>query len=182
LVGGGGGFFRVKTPLPKKKLTNIMCQYIFQALRRLYSSSTQRIKNSIFLACTSNMVNHVLLSTIEDVLYIFVLATIPVYIMIIITIAKNRKDEVLKHAFFDLMISVGVADLGRIFCTISGSTLPRKGWVPQFYIWLGSDLSVRLSFAGLFSFGRAQLFGVFVVALNRFTAYALPMRHNRVSL
>jgi hypothetical protein len=133
-------------------------------------------------AYTSNMVDHVLLSTIEDVFDIFVLVTIPVYIMIIITIAKNRKDEVLRHAFFDLMISLGVSDLGHTLWTIVASTLPRKGWVPQFYIWLGTDLSARLSYAGIFSLSGAQLFGVFGVALNRFTTYALPTRHDGVSL
>ena len=81
-----------------------------------------------------------LLSTIEDVLDIFFLLTIPVYIMIIITIAKNRKDEVLRHAFFDLMISVGMADVGKIFWTMWSRILPRRGWIPQFYIWLGNDL------------------------------------------
>jgi hypothetical protein len=128
------------------------------------------------------MVDHVLLSIIEDVFDIIVMVTIPVYIMVIITIAKNRKDEVLRHAFFDLMISLGISDIGRIIWTILGNTLPRKGWMPQVYIWLDTDLSARLSFAGIFSFGKVELFGVFVVALNRFTTYALPMRHDGVSL
>uniref|UniRef100_A0A914UR64 G-protein coupled receptors family 1 profile domain-containing protein n=1 Tax=Plectus sambesii TaxID=2011161 RepID=A0A914UR64_9BILA len=60
-----------------------------------------------------------------------------------------------------------------------GNTLAESGWIPEVYIFLGS-LSARLSNVGLFGFGLAQNFGVFSVAINRYTAYMRPMKHNKI--
>uniref|UniRef100_A0A914WIN3 Uncharacterized protein n=1 Tax=Plectus sambesii TaxID=2011161 RepID=A0A914WIN3_9BILA len=49
--------------------------------------------------------------------------TIPLYILVLITIIKNRNDEWLKHSFFTLMISTGIADICRILTLLLFSKL-----------------------------------------------------------
>ena len=45
---------------------------------------------------------------------IITFATLPLYILVLVTLIKFRKDETLKHSFFALMISIGIADIGTI--------------------------------------------------------------------
>jgi hypothetical protein len=110
---------------------------------------------------------------------IFMLITIPIYIMYLITLFKNRKDETLKSPFFKLMFSLGIADVGMIFTLIMGNGLAASGIEPEVFIFLGG-LSARLSNIGIYGFGMVQNFGVLFVAFNRFSAYMLPMKHSQV--
>src|SRR4051812_48547805 len=90
---------------------------------------------------------------------IFMVITVPIYIMYLITLRKNRNDETLKSPFFKLMFSVGIADVGMIFILIMGNTLAGSGFVPEVFIFLGG-LSARLSNIGIYGFGLAQTIGV----------------------
>jgi hypothetical protein len=99
--------------------------------------------------------------------------------MYLITLRKNRNEETLKSPFFKLMFSLGIADVGMMFTLLLGTDLAASGLVPEVFIFLGS-LSARLFNIGLYGFGSAQDFGVLFVALNRFTAYLVPMKHSQV--
>jgi hypothetical protein len=121
--------------------------------------------------------------TLTDVLQLlsnmFMVITVPIYIMYLITLFKNRKNETLKAPFFKLMFSIGIADIGMIVSLIMGNTLAASGLVPEVFIFLGG-LSARLYNIGLYGFGFAQNIGVLLVAFNRYSAYMLPMKHSKV--
>lgn len=61
----------------------------------------------------------------------FVFITVPIYILVLITLWKNRRDYTLKHAFFKLMISIGIADIGTILNMILTVRLAQYGWVAE---------------------------------------------------
>uniref|UniRef100_A0A914UP20 G-protein coupled receptors family 1 profile domain-containing protein n=1 Tax=Plectus sambesii TaxID=2011161 RepID=A0A914UP20_9BILA len=120
-----------------------------------------------------------LIDILQTISNFFMLVTLPIYILFLITLRIFRHDETLNSAFFKLMFSIGIADVGMIIVIMLGNTLAESGWTPEVYIFIGS-LSARLSNVGLFGFGYAQNFGVFFVAINRYTAYMRPMKHNKV--
>uniref|UniRef100_A0A914WXN2 G-protein coupled receptors family 1 profile domain-containing protein n=1 Tax=Plectus sambesii TaxID=2011161 RepID=A0A914WXN2_9BILA len=104
--------------------------------------------------------------------------TTPIYILVLITLWKNRNEETLKHAFFKLMISVGIADVGTILNIFFTIRLAEWGWAPQIFIWLGG-MSSRIANTCKSFFGTSQSLGVLVVALNRYTAFMIPLRHQK---
>jgi MFS family permease len=104
--------------------------------------------------------------------------TFPIYILLLITLWKYRKEETLKHSFFKLMFSIGIADIG-VISTIFFARVAEWGWFPLFFIGLGGFSSRIFNFFNLF-FAMAQALGVFVVAINRYTAYMMPLRHQKV--
>ncbi len=118
---------------------------------------------------------------LQSVFNIIMVITIPIYIMYLITLRKNRNEETLKSPFFKLMFSLGIADVGVMFTLLLGADLAASGLVPEVYIFLG-NLSARLFNIGCYGFGLAQNFGVLFVALNRFTAYLVPMKHSLVNI
>uniref|UniRef100_A0A914W8A3 Uncharacterized protein n=2 Tax=Plectus sambesii TaxID=2011161 RepID=A0A914W8A3_9BILA len=87
------------------------------------------------------------------------IVTIPIYFLLLVTLHKNRHDELLKSPFFRFMFSVGLANMGQIFTILLGNTLASSGLVPGFYIWMGG-LSSRLYNCGVIGFGSAQLIGI----------------------
>uniref|UniRef100_A0A914XG54 G-protein coupled receptors family 1 profile domain-containing protein n=1 Tax=Plectus sambesii TaxID=2011161 RepID=A0A914XG54_9BILA len=104
--------------------------------------------------------------------------TTPVYILLLITLWKNRNEETLKHAFFKLMMSIGIADVGTILNIFLTFRLAEWGWVPQIFIWLGG-MSARIAMIGTNLFSIAQVLGILVVAVNRYTAFMMPLRHQK---
>ena len=114
------------------------------------------------------------------ILDLVMFATLPIYILLIITLWKQRKDEILKSAFFKLMISVGIADIGTIISIFLTTRLALYGWVPQIFIWLGGT-GARITNIFSFFFSFAQTCGVFIVAINRYTAFRMPLRHEKVT-
>uniref|UniRef100_A0A914X0Z4 Serpentine receptor class gamma n=1 Tax=Plectus sambesii TaxID=2011161 RepID=A0A914X0Z4_9BILA len=104
--------------------------------------------------------------------------TTPIYILVLITLWKNRNEETLKHAFFKLMISVGIADVGTILNIFFTTRLAEWGWAPQIFIWLGG-MSSRIANTCKSFFGTSQALGVLVVALNRYTAFMIPLKHQK---
>jgi hypothetical protein len=105
--------------------------------------------------------------------------TLSVYILVLIVIAKNRKHEILKHSFFSLMISLGIADILKILLTTFWTKLAGYGWVSQFFFWMGS-WSSRLGLSLSYCFQGAQLAGLLFVTVNRFTAAVFPLTHQQV--
>jgi hypothetical protein len=101
--------------------------------------------------------------------------------MYLITLRKNRNDETLKSPFFKLMFSLGIADVGMMFTLLLGRDLAASGLVPEVFIFL-SSLSARFFNIGAYGFASAQNFGVLFVALNRFTAYLVPLKHSLVNI
>jgi hypothetical protein len=114
------------------------------------------------------------------ILDLVMFATLPIYILLIIMIWTHRKEDTIKNSFFKLMISVGIADIGTIITLFLTTRLALYGWVPQIFISLGGT-AARLTniLSGFFS--SAQCFNVFVVAINRYTAYRMPSRHQKVT-
>ena len=78
-----------------------------------------------------------------------------------------------------LMISLGIADICRALTTSFMVRLAGYGWIPNFFIQLGSWGSRLNMLCNLF--GSAQISGLFFITLNRFTAVILPLQHQRVS-
>uniref|UniRef100_A0A914WBH2 G-protein coupled receptors family 1 profile domain-containing protein n=1 Tax=Plectus sambesii TaxID=2011161 RepID=A0A914WBH2_9BILA len=109
---------------------------------------------------------------------IFMFITVPIYILMIITLVKNRREETLKHSFYSLVISIGIADIGAML-SVFFNIVASFAWIPSFYLALG-DLASRIYNTCAFFFSAAQVIGVFVIGLNRFTAYMLPMSHQEI--
>uniref|UniRef100_A0A914V1H3 G-protein coupled receptors family 1 profile domain-containing protein n=1 Tax=Plectus sambesii TaxID=2011161 RepID=A0A914V1H3_9BILA len=110
---------------------------------------------------------------------VFLFLTGPIYILVLLALWKNRKEEVLKHAFFKLMISIGIADVGTMLNLFFTIRLAQWGLVPELFIWLGGRSS-RLSTTLVFFFANSQALMVLIVAINRYTAYMVPLRHRQL--
>uniref|UniRef100_A0A914UQV0 G-protein coupled receptors family 1 profile domain-containing protein n=1 Tax=Plectus sambesii TaxID=2011161 RepID=A0A914UQV0_9BILA len=105
--------------------------------------------------------------------------TIPVYVVILTVLIKNRKDETLGSAFFSLMTSVGIADALKILIFAFGPKLASYGWVPQWFFLFGDNYARWYNVLNMLCSG-VQIVGALAIAFNRFTAYILPLKHVQI--
>uniref|UniRef100_A0A914WYI4 G-protein coupled receptors family 1 profile domain-containing protein n=1 Tax=Plectus sambesii TaxID=2011161 RepID=A0A914WYI4_9BILA len=109
----------------------------------------------------------------------FLLFTLPIYVLFLLTLIKYRKDKDLKHGFFRLLLSNGVADILEIIMVLLGSNLAASGLMPQLFIWMG-DLFVKIYFPVSRGVNAAQCVGALWIAVNRLTALHFPFSYNRI--
>uniref|UniRef100_A0A914XFX2 G-protein coupled receptors family 1 profile domain-containing protein n=1 Tax=Plectus sambesii TaxID=2011161 RepID=A0A914XFX2_9BILA len=109
----------------------------------------------------------------------FLLFTLPVYVLFLLTLIKYRKDKELKHAFFRLLLSNGLADILQIIMVLLGYNLAASGLVPQLFIWMG-DLFVKIYFPVSRGVNVAQCVGALWIAVNRLTALHFPFSYDRI--
>uniref|UniRef100_A0A914XI33 G-protein coupled receptors family 1 profile domain-containing protein n=1 Tax=Plectus sambesii TaxID=2011161 RepID=A0A914XI33_9BILA len=105
--------------------------------------------------------------------------TLPVYVVILTTLIKNRKDKTLGSAFFSLMTSVGIADALKILNFALGPKLASYGWIPQWFFLFGDNYA-RWYYVFNMLFSGVQIVGALAIAFNRFTAYLLPFQHIQI--
>ncbi len=112
----------------------------------------------------------------------FTIVSIPFYFAVLWTLIKYRKTE-LSSAFFNLNISVAVADLTNLIINDIFFKLPQYCAI----LVLGNDFALAHSEAVgqivtffFWYLNHAQLLGVVMITLNRFTALAMPTRHLKV--
>lgn len=109
----------------------------------------------------------------------FMIITIPVYVLFLITLQINRRDEMLKSSFYKLLFSVGIADIGQILALLGGNILARSGFATDFLLSLGSAYCRYDSFATAL-LSLTQVHGITLIGINRMTAYLFPIRHSQV--
>uniref|UniRef100_A0A914XSI3 G-protein coupled receptors family 1 profile domain-containing protein n=1 Tax=Plectus sambesii TaxID=2011161 RepID=A0A914XSI3_9BILA len=107
------------------------------------------------------------------------LFTLPIYVLFLLTLIKYRKDKELKHAFFRLLLSNGLADILQIIMVLLGYNLAATGLVPQLFIWMG-DLFVKIYFPVSRGVNVAQCVGALWIAVNRLTALHFPFSYDRI--
>uniref|UniRef100_A0A914XV08 G-protein coupled receptors family 1 profile domain-containing protein n=1 Tax=Plectus sambesii TaxID=2011161 RepID=A0A914XV08_9BILA len=105
--------------------------------------------------------------------------TLPVYVVILTTLIKNRKDKTLGSAFFSLMTSVGIADALKILNFAFGPKLASYGWIPQWFFLFGDNYARWYNVFNML-FSGVQIVGALAIAFNRFTAYLLPLQHIQI--
>uniref|UniRef100_A0A914XFC9 G-protein coupled receptors family 1 profile domain-containing protein n=1 Tax=Plectus sambesii TaxID=2011161 RepID=A0A914XFC9_9BILA len=105
--------------------------------------------------------------------------TLPVYVVILTLLIKNRKDETLGSAFFSLMTSVGIADALKILTFAFGPKLASYGWIPQWFFLFGDNYARWYNVSTMLCSG-VQIVGALEIAFNRFTAYILPFKHVQI--
>uniref|UniRef100_A0A914WUK1 Vomeronasal type-1 receptor n=1 Tax=Plectus sambesii TaxID=2011161 RepID=A0A914WUK1_9BILA len=107
------------------------------------------------------------------------LFTLPIYVLFLLTLIKYRKDKDLRHGFFRLLLSNGLADILEIIMVLLGSNLAVSGLMPQLFIWMG-DLFVKIYFPVSRGVNAAQCVGALWIAVNRLTALHFPFSYDRI--
>lgn len=115
---------------------------------------------------------------------IFVSISVPFYILFLLCILINRRKEPFNSTFFTLCLSLGVADIATLIHSYVFVKTPGWSWGHVFWVTYGSRGSFLALYSNALMWGLAlaQHIGVLLIAINRFTAIALSLRHENVSV
>ena len=121
--------------------------------------------------------------------YMLFFYAIPIYILVLIVLYKNRKIEPFDSIFFqNLVLPLGIVDILQVAHSYAFAKFPAFGWFSDFYIrvanitqavdgiYLQSPEGELFPSYGQFSaytFGLCQYFGITLTSLNRFMALKL---------
>ncbi len=104
----------------------------------------------------------------------------PLYMFVIASLLYYRKKVIhLNNSFFQLWLSLGMADLGHVGIFWFSAKLPLMGFFDAFYLRAGKTFAIfvmYLTFVTHFS----QVLGIVMLSVNRFTALLYPTRSEQV--
>ena len=120
---------------------------------------------------------------VDIILLIFLLVSLPLYITFLGMLIRFRNKRPLSSSFFTICFMLGISDLVTLTNSWLLFKMPMLGW-------LGTDWLIRQApvtigkVATMTSWWAAigQFHGIFLMALNRLTSMAFPLRHHFVSI
>jgi hypothetical protein len=100
----------------------------------------------------------------------------PLYIFVLWVLARApSSDKILCTPFFRIVVSTGIVDVVVATTSYVGTKFRLWGWVYNFYAEIG-PVPKYISCLG-YSTTYSQCIGTMLIAFNRYTALALPFRH-----
>jgi hypothetical protein len=100
----------------------------------------------------------------------------PLYFFVLIKLALVRKnDPILGTPFFRIVLSTGFADVITAVQTYAYFKIRFWGWAFDFYAKIHPVFKYELLIGYATTF--AQSIGTLLIAFNRYTAMAMPIRH-----
>jgi hypothetical protein len=112
----------------------------------------------------------------------FQTANIPFYMLFAWTLIRYRKSR-LASPFFALCLSSAVVDICHLIHFTSLYHLNIDGWaVARALLSNPTGPLPKYKMIGAFYLGQVQIFAAVLIAFNRFTALAIPFKHDSVNL
>uniref|UniRef100_A0A914WDW4 G-protein coupled receptors family 1 profile domain-containing protein n=1 Tax=Plectus sambesii TaxID=2011161 RepID=A0A914WDW4_9BILA len=119
--------------------------------------------------------------TFEYILFGCFCISMPLYLLVLVTLVRTPKsDVILGSSFFLIVLSTGIADVIAAFLTYFCVKFRLWGLAFDFYATIHPVLKYELLLG--FATNFAQSIGTLLIALNRFTAIAMPLRHSTIWL
>lgn len=105
-----------------------------------------------------------------------------VYVIFLIVLIKHRKTtEEFRSSFFKIWMALSVADLYVLLHTHMFTKPAYWGWFrEELFLRYQSGFLPSYAAFGMRTASLAQFNGVLLLALNRYTAIVLPIRHHKV--
>uniref|UniRef100_A0A914XHM9 G-protein coupled receptors family 1 profile domain-containing protein n=1 Tax=Plectus sambesii TaxID=2011161 RepID=A0A914XHM9_9BILA len=107
----------------------------------------------------------------------FTSITLPIYLLFVAVLIKNRHEPVLSSSFFRILVSLGIADIASMLNTLFLFRLPSRWALLVPPLLRTGQVGVKVANVGLWALMAVQHIGVFLLALNRFMAYLTPIRY-----
>ena len=103
-------------------------------------------------------------------------ASTPLYIIVCYVLGRvPSSDKILGNSFFRIVISTGIVDIVYATTIYFGLNFRQWGWAYSFYAQI-DPIPRYLTCIG-FSACFSQCIGTMLIAFNRYTALAMPLRH-----
>ncbi len=103
------------------------------------------------------------------------------YVTFVTVLVKHRNEPPFNSPFFRFCISISVSDLANMFHALFFNRIPELGFLFGFFRLFGQYLA-KYATVSLFFIGLTQVNAVLLLAMNRFTAVALPLKHQKVMM
>uniref|UniRef100_A0A914WXE6 G-protein coupled receptors family 1 profile domain-containing protein n=1 Tax=Plectus sambesii TaxID=2011161 RepID=A0A914WXE6_9BILA len=113
----------------------------------------------------------------SNALEVFVLATVPIYVSVLLVLWLNRRDSILGSPFFVVFMAAGLSD---IFVAVQRACCIQAPTMFFYEVALNSRAMATICLATRRHAGTTQCLGTVLLALNRFTAVVFPLRHKLV--
>ncbi len=106
----------------------------------------------------------------------------PIYVVFLITLIKFRKKSPFDSSFFAISFSHGVADVLMLIQSYMVYKFPQWDWLDLRNLYRAHSTGWLPIYCvvGVWFFGTAQMFGIVILALNRFSALVFPFGHSQV--
>ncbi len=117
---------------------------------------------------------------VEDcILFVFFCVSIPLYILILITLRKNRKNELLNGPFFVMAFYLGIS---QIIAAVSNWFLFKIRMLGLFYVFYRSidPFAAWLGTYNTWLMPNFQVVLVSFITANRFTSIVWPLKSSKV--
>uniref|UniRef100_A0A1I7SGZ7 G protein-coupled receptor n=1 Tax=Bursaphelenchus xylophilus TaxID=6326 RepID=A0A1I7SGZ7_BURXY len=110
--------------------------------------------------------------------FLFAVATLPFYGLVLRFLWKSGKDVRQANAFYFILLIHGYIDIISLLNNIFFYTLPRWGLWSEFYIWAGGPF-LHLGFVVSWACNVMQAQATLLLGINRFSAIVYSQHHSR---